>query len=948
MAIKVSIIMPVYNSAKLLSETFDSLLNQSFFDNIEIIAVNDGSSDNSLELLNEYKKSNDNVIVVDQKNGGPSVARNAGLNIAKGEYVYFMDSDDILEEKAIELMYLAAKPIDADMVLAKYDLFNEYTTTPIKNLDNIVMQKYIYKFDTTLLWTFSLCNKLFKRSLIEKLNLRFNENTGYSEDGVFAMSFIYNSNVITGLDEVIYHYRKFIGSEDVSITTSISLKKINDYILSHNLIFEAACNALLKEHPEYSTIEEAIENDNSINFYMNEFYRKEIHILYNQFYKKFWSLSSETITVLYNEIHRLTKKINLWRYNQLLNAHYELPYTLYKDYNEAKNDFKVTAVLFNNSENEAEFISTLNSLCFQNFIPLKIVVAESTKELIKQNELDFENIYYIDANSTNELFQKALDTSDTRYIIFCHSKLRYNNTAILKMFSILNRTHFDFITSLIFTESEGIYRPIDIHKKAFEHFTHFYSYQGDALYDSMYANKLFKVDFLKRIKLNFAENISESINKVFKYGYYNANASCNILYNGHDIHFVKDLLKHSTNEDIKAIVYDEPVTLSSESIINKTEDVAPKLLFKPKKNTLKGRLAKALMKLIRLLPVKDRVFFMNVRKNGDLEGNAKALEPYIKSKKIICSKMLPHKSLYKLKMYYYTFTSKVIICDDYNRYLRVFPLKPEQRVIQLWHACGAFKKFGINGTTLPLKVDLSTHVQYNLVTVSSEAIRLIYAESFGISPKKVKALGCPRTDKFFDEQYIASVKEKIYKEYPNFKDKEVIIYAPTFRDNVPGANRSTFKPNLNFKTLSESLNDNQIFVVCPHPVMKNKIVGNDYDNIFVVRDFSTNDMMLISDLLVTDYSSVIFEYALLRKPIAFFCYDLNKYERGFYLDYEKDLPGELLTNQQNLINHIVSGEFKNTNSRYDLFLEKFMSACDGHSCERIAGLIDDYLNSEEK
>lgn len=72
--------------------------------------------------------------------------------------------------------------------------------------------------------------------------------------------------------------------------------------------------------------------------------------------------------------------------------------------------------------------------------------------------------------------------------------------------------------------------------------------------------------------------------------------------------------------------------------------------------------------------------------------------------------------------------------------------------------------------------------------------------------------------------------------------------------------------------------------------MKNDIVSKKYDNIKVVRDFSTNDFMFVSDMLITDYSSVIFEYALLKKPIGFFCYDLAIYDRGFYLNYPDDLP----------------------------------------------------------
>lgn len=102
-------------------------------------------------------------------------------------------------------------------------------------------------------------------------------------------------------------------------------------------------------------------------------------------------------------------------------------------------------------------------------------------------------------------------------------------------------------------------------------------------------------------------------------------------------------------------------------------------------------------------------------------------------------------------------------------------------------------------------------------------------------------------------------------------------------------------------------------------------------------------MMLVSDLLVTDYSSVIFEYALLRKPIAFYCYDLLNYNRGFYLNYPDDLPGDVYETQQALTAYLKSSEKDTLTEKYDQFIEKYMGACDGHSSERIAAMINQYM-----
>ena len=147
---------------------------------------------------------------------------------------------------------------------------------------------------------------------------------------------------------------------------------------------------------------------------------------------------------------------------------------------------------------------------------------------------------------------------------------------------------------------------------------------------------------------------------------------------------------------------------------------------------------------------------------------------------------------------------------------------------------------------------------------------------------------------------------------------------------------------MNFESLSHSLKENQVFLICPHPVMQNRIVTGSYENIIQVKDFTTNEMMCIADLLVTDYSSVVFEYSLLNKPMVFYCYDYDEYNRDFYLDYENDLPGQLFRNYAELEKYISAGDFEETEGVKD-FRNRYMSACDGKSGERIAHVLEKML-----
>lgn len=136
-----------------------------------------------------------------------------------------------------------------------------------------------------------------------------------------------------------------------------------------------------------------------------------------------------------------------------------------------------------------------------------------------------------------------------------------------------------------------------------------------------------------------------------------------------------------------------------------------------------------------------------------------------------------------------------------------------------------------------------------------------------------------------------------------------------------------------------------MFLICPHPVMQNRIVPGSYENIIQVEDFTTNEMMCVADLLITDYSSVIFEFSLLDKPMVFYCYDYDEYNRDFYLDYENDLPGQLFRNYAELEKYISAGDFEETEGVKD-FRNRYMSACDGKSGERIAHVLEKMLKEK--
>lgn len=269
-----------------------------------------------------------------------------------------------------------------------------------------------------------------------------------------------------------------------------------------------------------------------------------------------------------------------------------------------------------------------------------------------------------------------------------------------------------------------------------------------------------------------------------------------------------------------------------------------------------------------------------------------------------------------LKIAYHFATSKIILLDDFYPLIYPLTIRRNSDLIQVWHAAGAFKTFGFSRIGRPggPSPKSKNHRNYTKVTVSSEGVRDHYAEGFGITVDKVFPTGVPRSDIFFDEEYKAYVRKTLYNKYPFLKEKKVILFAPTFRGNGQASAHFPFHV-LDFKELYENLSDEYVFLFKIHPFVNNKLsIPYDYADFF--HDFSDfreiNDLLLVTDILITDYSSVCFEFALLEKPMLFFAFDVEEYvrTRDFYYDYFSFIPGPLVKSTEEIVETIKGEKFE--------------------------------------
>lgn len=271
-------------------------------------------------------------------------------------------------------------------------------------------------------------------------------------------------------------------------------------------------------------------------------------------------------------------------------------------------------------------------------------------------------------------------------------------------------------------------------------------------------------------------------------------------------------------------------------------------------------------------------------------------------------------------------------------------------VIQLWHGCGAFKKFGMStaekvfGASREEKQRYPEHRNASLVTVSSPEVVWAYEEAMCLEGRGVvRPLGISRTDVYFDEDFRLTAAAEVEKTVPAVCGKKVLLYAPTFRGHVEEAQAPD---RLDVRLLRERLGKDWVLVMKHHPHVQDipPIPNDCQDFAFdVTHSLSIEACMCRADACVTDYSSLVFEYALLGRPMAFFAFDLEEYDdwRGFYYSYEEMTPGPVFDVTSGLAEWVAGLPETIDPDEIEAFRDKFMSSCDGHSTERIVDAVLD-------
>ena len=269
-----------------------------------------------------------------------------------------------------------------------------------------------------------------------------------------------------------------------------------------------------------------------------------------------------------------------------------------------------------------------------------------------------------------------------------------------------------------------------------------------------------------------------------------------------------------------------------------------------------------------------------------------------------------------LRLAFITARQDVIFVDDYCPFFNNVKVNPKTKLVQVWHAGVGFKsvgyaRFGTKGTPKPFHC---CHRQYDYAIVGGESLRDVYAEVFGIDRESCLPYGLMRLDNYLEPKRVNAFRERFFEAHPEFVGKKIILFAPTFRG---ASQRTSYYPYelIEWQGIYEMCGDEYLFLVKQHPFIKAPVPIDPAfsDRIMDFSDYpDINELFYVTDILITDYSSNIYEFSLHRKPIIFFVFDKEEYEltRGVHRTIDEFAPGKICRTFDDVAMAILQQDFE--------------------------------------
>ena len=366
---------------------------------------------------------------------------------------------------------------------------------------------------------------------------------------------------------------------------------------------------------------------------------------------------------------------------------------------------------------------------------------------------------------------------------------------------------------------------------------------------------------------------------------------------------------------------------------------------------------KSVFNVFRLLPLKHKTVM--IASFGDnieyvaAEVGKQSSSNIIILKEPVCSKTFeninpdniidftPSKFISFLRAIYHLATARYVFVDNYHIVLAACNFRPSVKCTQLWHANGAVKYFGYRDKTIKDRRSSAydrfkkVYSRFHYFAVGSDEMAYIFGEAFEADDRRMIKTGVPRTDFFYSREAVNTAAEKVHAALPELKNKKILLYAPTFRDDEFDVKNI----HLDIVAMKKQLSEDYHLLLNLHPAVKLTGFKNDGFVTNVSGSFEINSLLAAADILITDYSSIPFEFSILNKPMIFFPYDLNDYEksRGIWFNYQSYMPGPIAFSTEEIITAINNNNFDL--QKIEAFNSQWNKYSNGNSAARLVGHI---------
>ncbi|QUW21219.1 bifunctional glycosyltransferase family 2 protein/CDP-glycerol:glycerophosphate glycerophosphotransferase [Sporosarcina sp. Marseille-Q4063] len=871
---KLSVIVIAYNNEIYIEEALESLDAQTF-DDMEVVVVNDFSSDSTGELINRFVegKPKFKAIHLPENSGGCSTPRNTGIANTTGEYVMFLDGDDWYTIDACEKMVAGMERTQSDFVAGQVIRTNNYEIWYHRQIYSREHTNINIREFSMLLFDSLSVNKIYKRSFLDKHKLRFPEGIHY-EDIYFTGQAYFLAESVSIIPEPIYYWRVVEDADVKSITNRrFDFDNFKNRIIAHRLF-----DQFLQDNGDilYQTHKNNKFLRHDLKLYTNDY------LLFDEDYKnRFHKMTFDYLRETMDEYEfiRLPENERIMYYLLFIGDR-----EAFDDYVFYKNNLPTKSNRIYNVGSSYYFRSSISNDKNEKFLG------------ITQPEINY-NINDINLEKNNLTFHADVQVGSI------------DNSEITSFWVLRNRQ------------------------------------TGATIHNEHSDNG----------------NVNFNLNQMEPGNYYLS------LFVRHMGNLHKSLVKNSNVSELSNVeVKDQK--LSKSIFINQNNSFAIKVrpiqkleqfkwMYNKRKSAkpirrpgiIQTKLTSYTRKIIKKLPVRSKwiLFESNMGKQysdnpkyiykmmSETQNDYKYIWSFEDPKAIKLPRPAVKVKRNSLKHFYYLNRSKYWV--DNQGMAHLTEKKEQQIYLQTWHGT-PLKKMGYDQKKLPSKAELDrlkiqTKAWDYFVSPNAYSTN-IFKKAFRYGGEIIES-GYPRNDILINQR--REVIQKVQDRFEIGSEKKVILFAPTFRDWDPDSFQKVIK---DMQAISQEIDDNSIVLLRLHYLLSNKISQADLpSNVINVSTYNDiQELYLLADVLITDYSSIMFDYALLKRPIILYCYDLEEYvtRRGMYFDLIEKAPGPICRTIDDVLyylNHQENDEI--FDEHLERFINEFGSLEIGRSASRV-------------